>query len=108
MGLVETVLGDLSLKKALVYIAAGLFIWHWVDRLIEHYRIRRIGKYGRSVFSWAPYGMSSYDSPLHEEEKKKKQAAEADVKSQAWILSLVPSSQLAFTRILSSGAMNTS
>lgn len=66
MGLVETVLQHLSLKFTLTFLVIAYAVWHILNRIHEHRRIRRLGQYGPYLRPRLPLGISiSHLSPNH-------------------------------------------
>lgn len=56
MGVVGTFLEQVSLKATLTIIFVAYCIYFIISRIDEHRRIRRLGHYGPSMKSYAPWG----------------------------------------------------
>ncbi|KAF4979282.1 hypothetical protein FZEAL_4481 [Fusarium zealandicum] len=57
MGLVETLLGQISFKAALVILLIAYVGYYIACRTHEHIRIRRLGHYGPYLRTYAPWGL---------------------------------------------------
>lgn len=57
MGLVEALLEHVSIKSVTLWVVGGLTLWHIIQRIDEHIRIKRLGNYGPTIHNWLPFGM---------------------------------------------------
>ncbi|KAF4459705.1 n-alkane-inducible cytochrome P450 [Fusarium albosuccineum] len=57
MGLVETFLGQVSLRSTLIILIAAYTVYYVICRIHEHRRIRRLGNYGPYLRTYAPWGL---------------------------------------------------
>ena len=56
MGLVEATLEHLSFKSVALFLIIAYSVWHLIQRLDEHRRIRKLGKYGPYLRPKLPWG----------------------------------------------------
>lgn len=56
MGLVETFLGHVSAKSVVAFIVCALVVRFIFQRIDERIRVRRLGRPGRQVTSYVPWG----------------------------------------------------
>lgn len=56
MGLIEAALEHLSLKFTLSFLVVAYTVWHVLNRINEHRRIRKLGQYGPYLRSKLPFG----------------------------------------------------
>ncbi|KAF4962532.1 hypothetical protein FSARC_9399 [Fusarium sarcochroum] len=57
MGVVEALLEQLSFKTTLILLLAAYWIYYIASRIDEHRRIRRLGHYGPTLRTYAPWGL---------------------------------------------------
>lgn len=58
MGLVETVLENISFRSVAAFAVAAFIINYFAHRIDEHVRIKRLAGYGRKFPSYVPFGTS--------------------------------------------------
>lgn len=56
MGLVETLFENISAKSVVVFVVGALVLRFVLQRVDEYRRIRRLGRPGRRIPSYAPLG----------------------------------------------------
>ena len=56
MGLVETLFENISAKSVVVFVVGALVLRFVLQRVDEYCRIRRLGRPGRRIPSYAPLG----------------------------------------------------
>lgn len=57
MGIIEAILERASVKPVLAFAVGALVVRHIALRWHEHNRIRRLGKRGKSLETFVPWGM---------------------------------------------------
>lgn len=56
MGLIETILGRVTVPSVIAFVIGALVLRHVAILLNEHIRLRRIGVRGKSLETWVPFG----------------------------------------------------